>query len=117
MIGMDRFRDGRILRPRGSIRKRLFDMDRLGDKCLSRCDNKCFHTKAAGKVTYSPALVISLDVALVPGQPKGGIGYLDKKEVIVGLGPQAEDFHMEIFHWTDVSDRNPPVSVRQTGGG
>src|SRR3954454_22127737 len=75
------------------------------------------HTKAADKVSYARAIGIRLDIALVPGQPKGRIGHLDQKEVIVGIGPQAKDFHMEILDGTEMRDGHPPFGAGQTSGG
>ena len=62
-------------------------------------------------------MAIGFDIPLVPREAKGGIGYLDEKEVIVGIGLQVEDFDMEIFDRAEAGDGHTPDGLRQTGGG
>src|SRR5215813_8371647 len=108
MIGMDGGGNGWILGPLS----RISWMHRLRDQRRARGDNKGLDTKAADKVAHARAMAVGFDVALVPREAKGGIGDLDEKEVIVGIGLQVEDFHVEIFDRADVRDGDAPGGLR-----
>jgi hypothetical protein len=46
---------------------------------------ECLDVEASHEILASPSVLIGLDVALIPSQPKRRIGKLDHKEIKLGI--------------------------------
>jgi hypothetical protein len=62
----------------------------------------------------APAILVGLDVALIPGDPKWRFGDLDHKEIEFGLGWQALNRYFHDFDRADRRDSHVGGRVRET---
>src|ERR1051326_9180761 len=83
---------------------REWSVEDLRRRCAARRHGECFDAKAPDETFMAPALFVRLDVALIPSDTKGGLGYLDDKEVEIRLRRKSLDDHVHDLHWARGSD-------------
>src|SRR5262249_49323654 len=95
VVHLDRI-EGRI---RGGIGEGSVEDGRRGSGAGS--DGEGFDIEAADEAAKALAILVRLDVALMPGHAKGRFGNLQDEEVEFGLGRQTRNGDLHDFHGTN----------------